>query len=61
MFQWFQCKAGFVKERENNTEVCMLSTTKDDPLYATDVDTKKVAQEIHLALATGKTTIKVSS
>ena len=39
----------------------MPSTTKNDLLHDGDVDTKKVAQEIHLALAAGKATIKVSS
>lgn len=51
-------QAGFAEDVTNKFDDPIKSDQEHDVLMDYDIDTKSVAQDVHLALATGKTTIK---
>ena len=48
-----------MEDDTNHFKESIKSDIKKDNLKNADIDTKQVAQELHLALAAGKSTIKV--
>ena len=51
--------AGLLEEDTNHFKEAIKVSPKDENLNNAAIDTKQVAQELHLALAAGKSTIKV--
>ena len=48
-----------MEEDTNHFKEAIKAGPNDENLSNAEIDTKKVAQELHLALAAGKSTIKV--